>query len=51
MDRRTFLTGTGAVILAAPRAVGTQHSGKVPWIGLITGASESTARSRVDAFR
>ena len=51
MDRGTFLTGTGAVILAAPRAVGAQPSGKVPRIGLITGASESTARSRVDAFR
>jgi putative tryptophan/tyrosine transport system substrate-binding protein len=51
INRRTFLAGTGAVLLAAPLATWAQQPGKVPRIGLITGASESTARSRVDAFR
>jgi putative ABC transport system substrate-binding protein len=34
----------------APLAAETQQAGKVPRIGLITGLSESTARSRVEAF-
>jgi putative ABC transport system substrate-binding protein len=38
-------------LLAAPLATWAQQPGKVPRIGLITGAAESTARSRVDAFR
>ena len=47
-----FLTGAGAVLLAAPLAAEAQEykTGKVPRIGLITGASKATARSRVDAF-
>jgi putative ABC transport system substrate-binding protein len=35
MDRRTFLAGTGAVLLAAPLAAGAQQAGKVPRVGLL----------------
>ena len=39
MDRRTFLTGTGAVLLAAPLAVGCQQSSKVYRIGYLSARS------------
>jgi hypothetical protein len=29
IDRRTFLAGTGAVLLVTPLAAGAQHAGKV----------------------
>jgi putative ABC transport system substrate-binding protein len=48
MDRRTFLAGTGAVFLAAPRAVEAQQAGKVAKIGYLTGSS--VGRS-LDAFK
>ena len=51
IDRRTFLAGTGGVLLAAPLAAEAQQAGSVPRIGLITGLSESMAQSRIDAFR
>jgi putative ABC transport system substrate-binding protein len=35
MDRRTFLAGTGAVLLAAPLVAGAQQPGKVPRIAFI----------------
>ena len=35
MDRRTFLAGTGAVLLAAPLAVEAQQAGKVYRIGVL----------------
>ena len=35
MDRRTFLAGTGAVLLAAPLAAKAQQAGKVPRIGFL----------------
>jgi hypothetical protein len=35
MDRRTFLAGTGAVLLAAPFAAEAQQSGKKPRIGVL----------------
>jgi putative ABC transport system substrate-binding protein len=35
MDRRTFLAGTGAVFLAAPRAADAQKSGKKPRVGIL----------------
>jgi len=35
MDRRTFLAGTGAVLLAAPLATEAQQAGKVYRIGLL----------------
>ena len=37
MDRRTFLAGTGAVLLAAPLAGEAQQTGKVYRIGTLTG--------------
>jgi hypothetical protein len=33
MDRRAFLAGTGAVLLAAPRAADAQQAGKVFTLG------------------
>jgi putative ABC transport system substrate-binding protein len=35
MDRRTFLAGTGAVLLAAPRAVEAQKSEKMARVGIL----------------
>ena len=35
MDRRTFLAGTGAVLLAAPLAAEAQQAAKVPRIGYL----------------
>ena len=35
MDRRTFLAGTGAVLLTAPLAAEAQHAGKVYRIGFL----------------
>ena len=51
MDRRTFLAGTGAVLLAAPRAADAQPAVKVPRIGLLWGSSPSAGGSYLDAFR
>jgi len=36
VDRRTFLAGTGAVLLAAPLAVEGQQAGKVYRIGVLS---------------
>ena len=41
IDRRTFLAGTGAVLLAAPLAAEAQPSGKVYRIGFLTPRSSS----------
>jgi putative ABC transport system substrate-binding protein len=49
MERRTFLAGTGAVLLAAPFAAGAQQPGKVYRIGLI-GVDEAEAPGHA-AFR
>jgi hypothetical protein len=35
MERRTFLAGTGAVLLAAPLAAEAQQAGKVARIGYL----------------
>jgi putative ABC transport system substrate-binding protein len=37
IDRRTFLAGTGAVLLAAPLAAEAQQAGKVYRVGLLAG--------------
>jgi putative ABC transport system substrate-binding protein len=39
MDRRTFLAGTGAVLLGAPLTAEAQEVGKVARIGMLAGAS------------
>ena len=51
MDRRTFLAGTGAVLLAAPLAAEGQQPGKVYRIGWMIGGSVSTSAHLIDAFR
>ena len=51
IDRRTFLAGTGAVLLAAPLAVAAQQAGKVPRIGVLWPYSPAIATPFGDAFR
>jgi putative ABC transport system substrate-binding protein len=53
MDRRTFLAGTGAVLLAAPLAAEAQALKKVPRIGwLLTGSLEAPeVQAVLDTFR
>src|SRR6266702_6810864 len=44
MERRTFLAGTGAVLLAAPLVAEAQKAGKVPRVGLLgLGSAESSS--------
>ena len=52
IDRRTFLTGTGVVLLAAPLAVEARQAGEVARIGWLSQVSptESATGSR-EAFR
>ena len=49
--RRTFLTGTGAVLLAAPLAAEAQQVKKVPRIGFLGNANLTDGRILVDALR
>jgi putative tryptophan/tyrosine transport system substrate-binding protein len=49
IDRRTFLAGTGAVLLAAPLAAEAQQSGKVPQVGVLSPGSPPVGA--LDAFR
>ena len=53
IDRRTFLAGTGAVLLAPPLAAGAQEykAGKVPRIGILWPYSRAIATPFGDAFR
>ena len=50
MDRRTFLAGTGTVLLAAPLAANAQAPAKVPRIGFLSPLS-LTADTRLESFR
>ena len=50
IDRRTFLAGTGAVLLAAPLAAWAQPVAKPPRIGLLAPGSASDASLRLEAF-
>jgi putative tryptophan/tyrosine transport system substrate-binding protein len=50
MDRRTFLAGTGAVLLAAPIAAVAQQAGKVYRIAYVSPGSRAEARV-FDALR
>ena len=45
IDRRTFLAGTGAILLAAPLAAEAQQVGKVPRIGFLSPSSPSDSRA------
>ena len=51
IDRRTFLAGTGAVLLAAPLAAETQHAGTMPRLGFLEAGSRSVNQHFADAFR
>src|ERR1700674_2916722 len=51
MDRRTFLTRTGAVLRAAPLAADAQQTAKVPRIGFLGLASASSLGKQVEALR
>jgi putative ABC transport system substrate-binding protein len=50
MDRRTFIAGTGAVLLAAPLAAEGQPAGKVWRIGWLDQRSPSAARPEIEVF-
>jgi putative ABC transport system substrate-binding protein len=50
VDRRTFLAGTGAVLLAAPCAAGAQQPGKLPTIGYLGANTPSAESQRIAAF-
>src|SRR5713101_8382654 len=50
MDRRTFLAGTGAVLLAAPLAAEAQQAARVARIGWLGDSPAATPHLRV-AFR
>src|SRR5262245_2845501 len=51
MDRRTFVAGTGAVLLAAPLAAKAQQGTKVYRIGVLGAGSEAEYKSKVEAMR
>jgi len=52
MDRRMFLAGTGAVVLAAPLAAEGQQPGKVYRVGTLGERASDTAEARLwQAFR
>ena len=50
IDRRTFLVGTGAVLLAAPLAAEAQSAGKAPRIGYLSMFSSSNPYPPSEAF-
>jgi putative ABC transport system substrate-binding protein len=51
VERRTFLAGTGAVLLAAPLAAEAQPAGKVTRIGMLEPTSMALNAANLDAFR
>jgi len=51
IDRRTFLSGTGAVLLATPLAVEAQQSSGLRRIGYLGSSSPSLEPHYVEAFR
>ena len=51
MERRAFLTGTGALLLAAPLAAEAQESITRPRIAFLGAESPSTSQHLLDAFR
>ena len=51
IDRRAFLAGTGAVLLAAPLIAQAQQAAKVARIGYLTGANPSASPHQTEAFR
>jgi putative ABC transport system substrate-binding protein len=51
IDRRTFLAGTGAVLLVAPLAAEAQPAGKVHHIGFLPSGASEAHRSQLEALR
>jgi putative tryptophan/tyrosine transport system substrate-binding protein len=52
IDRRTFLAGTGAVVLAAPLAAEAQQAGKVYRVGILGEKASDPSEARLwQAFR
>lgn len=51
MDRRTFLAGTGAVLLAAPFVAEAQQARKVPQVGILSAGPLGPRMYRWEAFR
>jgi len=51
IDRRTFLAGTGAALLAAPLIVKAQQADRVFRIGVLGHSSASASAGRIEAFR
>jgi putative ABC transport system substrate-binding protein len=51
MDRRTFLAGTGALLLAAPLAAEAQRTGKVYRIGMLETTPTTLNTANLNAFR
>ena len=51
IDRRTFLAGTGAALLATPLAVEAQQAGKVYRIGMLETRSTVLNAANIEAFR
>jgi len=51
IDRRTFLAGTGVVLLAAPPAAEVQQPRKGPRVGMVLSGSLAGADPRVAALR
>jgi putative tryptophan/tyrosine transport system substrate-binding protein len=53
MERRMFLAGTGAILLAAPLAAEAQPAGTVPRVGYLSSGSPSdpARQRRFEAFR
>jgi putative ABC transport system substrate-binding protein len=51
INRRTFLAGTGAVLLAAPLAAEAQPAGKIFQIGYLGNSTPSVEATLIEAFR
>jgi ABC-type uncharacterized transport system substrate-binding protein len=51
INRRTFLAGTGAVLLAAPLAAEAQPAGKIFQIGYLGNSTPSVEATLIGAFR
>jgi putative tryptophan/tyrosine transport system substrate-binding protein len=51
IDRRTFLSATGTVLLATPRAAPAQRAGKVSRVAFLSANTRVAMSTRTEAFR
>ena len=51
IDRRTFVTGTAAMLLATPLAAEAQSAAKVPHIGFLASGASDAHRRQLEALR